>query len=154
MFWGCFSGLYGKGPGQLWEKEWGSITALSYQERIVPLVDGELRLHADREIVFMQDNAPAHRHRATIEDLAERGVIVINWPPYSPDLNPIESLWNMMKDWIEKHYPNDRYTYSEVRQQVLEAWAAVTQEDLDRLIATMPDRIEKLIEANGMFIPY
>jgi len=45
MFWGCFSGKYGKGPGIFWEKEWGTINEETYQEWIVPIIDGWIWLH-------------------------------------------------------------------------------------------------------------
>jgi hypothetical protein len=51
----------------------------------------------ERELQFMQDNAPGHADKLTKELLATLAVIVINWPPYSPDLNPIETLWKHMK---------------------------------------------------------
>jgi hypothetical protein len=44
MFWGCFSGFSGKGPCLFWEKEWKSINAQLYLERIVPIIDGWVRL--------------------------------------------------------------------------------------------------------------
>ena len=40
MFWGCFSGKYGKGPILFWEKEWSTITSESYCARTVPLIHG------------------------------------------------------------------------------------------------------------------
>jgi hypothetical protein len=96
MFWGSFSGL-GKGPDVFWEKDWGSISAATYQQYIVPLVDGWIRLIRQEEgedLVFMQDNAPGHVAKDTIADLSERRVDTMVWPPFSPDLNPIENCWN------------------------------------------------------------
>ncbi|KAF1937113.1 hypothetical protein EJ02DRAFT_477740 [Clathrospora elynae] len=92
MFWGCFSGDQ-KGPCIFWEKEWGTINKESYCERIVPLVDGWM--HMNPHLSFMQDGAPGHAAATTLADLYERGVTPIFWPALSPDLNPIEAVWNM-----------------------------------------------------------
>ena len=89
MFWGSFSGTT-KGPTLFWEKEWGSINAESYSQRIVPLIHGWLTLHP--ELQLMQDNAPGHAADQTLLELEERGIIPIKFPPFSPDLNPIEEV--------------------------------------------------------------
>ena len=81
-----------KGPSLFWEKEWGTIGADTYQQRIVPLIDGEIQKHP--EVVLMQDRAPGRRAQSTLDDLLERGIMKVQWPSFSPDLNPIESLWN------------------------------------------------------------
>ena len=39
MFWGCFSGVSGKGPGLFWEKNWGIINEATYREHTVPLIN-------------------------------------------------------------------------------------------------------------------
>jgi transposase len=57
------------------------------------------------ELVFMQDNAPSHRAAETRTELREREVPTIFWLAFSADLNPIEHVWNLMKDWIYKNYP-------------------------------------------------
>jgi transposase len=59
---------------------------------------------------FMHDNAPGHRARETLEECRERGIQPIFWPPFSSDLNPIETVWNRMKDFIASHYP-EKLTY-------------------------------------------
>jgi transposase len=48
--------------------------------------------------VFMQDRAKAHSARDTQLDLAKRRVYPIFWPPFSPNINPIEAVWNQMKN--------------------------------------------------------
>ena len=55
-------------------------------------------IHDHPGIIFIQDGAPSHRAAATIEDLNQRGITILELPPYSSDLNPIEALWNTMKD--------------------------------------------------------
>jgi transposase len=46
----------------------------------------------------MQDGAPGHAAAETREELHEGDIHPIFWPAYSPDLNPIETVWNQMKD--------------------------------------------------------
>jgi hypothetical protein len=75
MFWGCFHGNI-KGPDIFWEKDWGTISAESYQAKILPIIDGWIRFNGNQgqQLIFMQDSAPAHVAKGTIEDLQERGI--------------------------------------------------------------------------------
>jgi hypothetical protein len=101
VFWGSFHGTV-KGPCLFWEKDWGTIGAETYCQHIVTLVDGWIRMNPG--LMFMQDNALGHAAASTVEDLRERGIIRVVWPPFSPDLNPIETVWCWMKDWIQHRY--------------------------------------------------
>lgn len=155
MFWGCFSGI-SKGPCLFWEKEWGSINKDTYCERIVPLIHGWLRLYPHLQL--MQDGAPGHAATKTTTELIERGISPIFWPAFSPDLNPIEAIWNRMKDYIEIHYPDledgRQPTYDELRRIVREAWDSISQEDLVDLISSMPARCAAVIKAEGGHTKY
>jgi len=146
MFWGCFAGSE-KGPGVFWEKEWGTISSETYCERIIPIIHGWLRLRP--HLSLMQDNAKGHSARATTHELLERGIIAIHWPAFSPDLNPIETVWNWMKDWIEREYGERKWTYNELREAVIQAWNAITIEQLNSLIESMRQRCLDVIAANG-----
>lgn len=157
MFWGCFAGNR-KGPGIFWEKDWGKINADSYQEHIVPVVDGWVQMEEQHGIrlTFMQDNAPGHAAASTVGDLFDRGIRVVKWPPYSPDLNPIETVWLRMKDWLEDKYGDiNKPSYDQLRRWVKEAWdTAITPEFLQGLVAEMPERMAAVIVANGMYTKY
>jgi len=52
----------------------------------------------------MHDNASIHTAQATREFLKEHGIRVIEWPPYLPDLNPIEHMWWILKKLMYKRY--------------------------------------------------
>ena len=152
MFWACFSGSK-KGPCLFWEKDWGTINKESYCERIVSLVHGWMRMSPG--LLFMQDNASGHAAQYTLDELLERDIHVINWPPYSPDLNPIEKVWDWMKDWIQDHYSHaDKLSYDALRKAVREAWDAVTPELLNQLIEEMSARCQAVIDAEGGPIKY
>jgi len=151
MFWGCISGLYGKGPGIFWEKDWGSISSDSYLQRIAPTVQ-DYALH--RGLIYMQDNASGHSAKATIQALEGMGIKPIFWPAKSPDLNPIETLWDRIKDYIQEKYPQIHRSYPRLKAAVLEAWNSITNEEIIELIASMPARCKAVIEAEGWHTKY
>ena len=155
LFWGCFSSQ-GKGPGVSWEKDWGTVTKISYSERIVPLIDGWVRQQEQTNgimLALMQDNAPSHAARDTIAELESRGVTVISWPPYSPDLNPIETVWNVLKDAVEERSPQ-KPTTDQLRQIVRDSYESIDDACLRELVEGMPARCAAVIEANGLHIHY
>ena len=105
----------------------------------------------------MQDGAPAHSAQRTKRELSSRGVDFIVWPSYSPYLNPIESVWDMMKSQIEEHHPEfDSANPSEevLRNAVLEAWESISQEQLATLVESMPESCYAVINARGGSITY
>jgi len=55
--------------------------------------------------VLVMDNLPAHHDPRVAPACAARGVRVIYLPPYSPDLNPIESGWALQKQHVRRHAP-------------------------------------------------
>jgi hypothetical protein len=106
----------------------------------------------------MQDGALGHSAAYTIEELRERGIHPIFWPAFSPDLNPIEAVWNKMKDYIEINYPDlpggRQYTYEQLRGIVREAWDSISLDFLRELIESMPARCQAVIEAKGGYTKY
>jgi len=146
MFWGSFNGTR-KGPHLFWEKDWGTIGSESYRAHIVPLVEGWMRMYPG--LIFMQDNAPGHAAADTIQDLQERGIHKEEWPPYSPDLNPIETVWNWMKDYLQRHYGHLEFGYNRLREVVNEAWDQITESQLEELINSMEERCKDVIKAEG-----
>jgi len=76
----------------------------------------------------------------------------MEWPGWSPDLNPIKNLWSMMKPKVKAR---NSTSAQELNDSILEVWQELDQEDLmENLIRTMPDRIRKVIEAKGDRIHY
>ena len=87
-----------------------------------------------------------------------RDIYPIFWPAFSPDLNPIEAVWNKMKNYIALHYPDlpngRQYRYEQLRTIVREAWDSIPEDFLRELIESMPDRCQAVIDAEGGHTKY
>jgi hypothetical protein len=149
MFWGCISGIYGKGFGIFWEKEWKTINKQSYSQRIVPLVYNYLSTHP--WLSFQQDGGPGHNAEYTLEVFRQHGIQPVFWPAFSPDLSPIETIWNRMKDILEKLDPQVHRNYRRLRAAVIEAWNSITDAEIRDIIHTMPQRCKDVITAHGAY---
>jgi len=150
MFWAGISG-FGKGPCIFWEKDWGTITSESYCNHIVPIMAEYV---SQTRLIPMQDNASGHAAQATLAFMREKGLVPIFWPANSPDLNPIETLWDKIKDYIQDKYPEIHRSYPKLRAAVIEAWNLITDEEVRDLIRTMHERCQAVIDADGWHINY
>ena len=72
----------------------------------------------------------------------------INWLPCSPDLNPIENVWHILKNMLNKHRPRPT-TKEQMNRAIVEEWERVSEVELLELVDSMPQRIEAVIAANG-----
>ena len=95
---------------------------------------------------FQQDNAPAHRAWITTQLLEDVNVHVLPWPARSPDLNPIEHVWDILGRRMQHRAPQ---SLNELFDALEEEWHAIPQEDLDALIASMPRRVGAVISKKG-----
>ncbi len=124
-----------------------NITAPVYQEILehfmLPSAD---QLFKDADFIFQQDLAPAHTAKSTKSWLNDHGVGVLDWPANSPDLNPIENLWGIVKRKMRNKRPKNA---DELKATVKETWASIPPQQCHKLITSTPRRIEAVIKANG-----
>jgi transposase len=149
MFWGAFS--Y-NGPIALVPVT-GTMNSTKYVETLETNLLPHLENTPLADIpIFQHDNAPCHASRETKLFLQQHAVNVIEWPPYSPDLNPIENLWGIMKNKLKEQNVT---TKAELLQIVQEIWASMSMKDVcKRLIVSMEKRIHECIRNRGGYIPY
>ena len=60
------------------------------------------RFPNDEDFIFMQDGAPCHTGKRVIEFIVQKNIKFLPWPGSSPELNPIESIWELVKREIAK----------------------------------------------------
>ncbi len=75
-------------------------------------------------------------------------VKVMEWPRMSPDLNPIEHMWGILKRKVEKHYVSN---IQQLRYVIMEEWKRMPATTCAALINSMPMamRIKAVLDNNG-----
>ncbi len=136
MIWAAMSSA---GVGPLYFLK-STVNAVIYQD----ILEHFMLLSAD--LIFQQDLAPAHTAKGTKSWFNDHGVTVLDWPANSPDLNPIENLWGIVKRKMRDTRPNNA---DDLKAAIKATWASITPEQCHRVIASMPRRIDAVIHAKG-----
>ena len=164
MIWGCFVGDK-LGPIALIE---GNVNQYVYMDiladKLVPFINA-LKTEGIKDVVFQQDNARSHTAKKTKHWLADagrqHGFKVMEWPPNSPDMNLIESLWAHLKLALHQRYPDTLTLEGSpnaiktiLKDRVMKIWWDIGEEVLNRLIDSMPGRVHALLNAKGWYTDY
>jgi hypothetical protein len=108
----------------------------------------------------MQDGASIHTAHKVRDWFLEQGILVTDWPLYSPNLNLIKHVWRKLKELVLKMHPEiSNITREEnireaLRKALQEAWDIIPKEYFDRLIESMPSRVNAVIKAKGWHTKY
>ncbi|GFW51048.1 transposable element Tcb1 transposase [Trichonephila clavipes] len=105
------------------------------------------------KFVFMDDNATCHRTLAVQDCLDSEGIQRLVWPARSPDLNPIENVWDAFgRQVADRNYsPTNKNT---LIRALTEEWDKLPQQLLDNAVQSMARRVECCITLHGGHIPY
>jgi len=128
------------------------MTQKYYTEHLLPVYTHAIqraRLRDPQPWVFQEDNDPSHGTR-------KRGLATCfkeaNWidsfvhPPQSPDLNPMEGVWNILKQRVRRRTWKNLEELKEVLQ---DEWSKITMQEIRARISEMPQRCQDLIKSGG-----
>ena len=119
------------------------------------LYENATTMFGRRQWFFQQDNDPKHTSGDVQNDLKARlPKRVLPWPSYSPDLNPIENVWAVLKRNVEKKVKAMVAQKQNVSQEtfitlVEEEWNNLSEEVLLNNIHSMQNRIQQCIAMEG-----
>ncbi|GFX85160.1 transposable element Tcb2 transposase [Trichonephila clavipes] len=131
----------------------GTVTGLRYRDEIL---DPYVRPYAaaiGNDFILMDDNARSHRARIVEEYLEDHGLERMEWPARSPDLNPVEHLWNYLSREVAALNPPPRSLH-ELKQGLLCVWFSLPIPVSDNLINSMGNRCRQCIQVRDGHIPY
>jgi DDE superfamily endonuclease len=115
------------------------------------LIKSARRLVPSGQWWLLQDHDPKHDSVMAKTWIHNHGVDQIDFPAYSPDLNPIENLWNNLKRRVEAHNARN---IEELKQPLYDEWYATSKDFLVSLVESMPQRCKAVIESKGHKIKY
>ncbi|KAH0821248.1 hypothetical protein GEV33_001543 [Tenebrio molitor] len=98
--------------------------------------------------LYQQDNARPHIARVSLEYLEHANVNLLPWPPRSPDLSPIEHVWDMIGQRL-KNLARRPQTIQQLRHEIQVIWDALPQEEIDNLIRSMPRHVAECVNLQG-----
>jgi transposase len=141
---------------------WGCITLGGFE--VYHLFDDNLNSNKYMDILyehlipiytsdfyFQQDNSPIHTAKNVNAFLTKFNIKTIKFPPNSPDLNPIENLWNLIKQKLSKI---TNLTNENFREKIIECCKSIDYSSIHNIISNMHVRVQKTIDNNGDHIDY
>lgn len=151
MVWSVISS---KGTGRLYIVE-GTMRQDQYkrvlEKRLFPQLNEWFPGRED--CIFMHDSAPCHKAKSVTQYLQEKKLKVLPWPGNSPDLNPIENVWQILKRKMAEIVLTNK---EQLIARLIQVWHH--DEDIKKAaincIRSMPRRIEAVIKAKGNVTKY
>jgi len=151
-----------KHPGKV--NIWGCIRTNG--NNIIYLFDGNMTKEIYKNILhdiylpsynnfhtFQDDNDPKHRSHLVTNWKKENNIISLEWPSCSPDLNPIENVWKLLKKNISQHITVTT-SDNQFKKHIIDEWKKINHNTINNIINSMPNRVSQIIKNNGNYIYY
>jgi transposase len=148
MVWGCVSA---SGVGNLVE-----ITSKMDAKTYVNILENNLIASAEKvkiqdNFIFQSDNDPKHTSKLAKKWLADNQINLLEWMAQSPDLNIIEHLW----EHLDRSVPlSSRKSFATFKNALFKAWDEIGPEVIEKLVSSIPKRLQAVIDAKGYNTKY
>lgn len=133
--------------------ETGSVTAQKYRDEVLEPYVRLFRGAVGPDFIFMDDNAPCHRAGLVDDFLETENIQRMQWPANSPDLNPIEHVWDMLGRQLAalQHPPTN---VPELKRALRDVWNSLNPQLIRNLITSMENRCTACLAVRGDHTPY
>lgn len=149
---------FGGGSVMIWAGIWGTgrtvalqiqgtLTAARYRDEVVlPIIVPTVHQH---ELILQQDNARPHVARVVMATMRNHNVRILPWPSRSPDLSPIEQLWDELGRRIYQSETQVPTSLDSLAQRLKEEFAIIPQDTVRNLIRSVPNRLQECYQRSG-----
>ena len=145
MVWSCFN-WNGLGPLVIID---GIMDSKKYIALLEEMKGKMAQLFGNLDgLIYQQDNAPCHKAKVVMKWFEKRKVPLLPWPAQSPDLNPIEHLWDELDRRVRAHNPIPS-NLTELKVVLQEEWVKIPPPVYQKLILSMKNRVAAVIAAKG-----
>ena len=94
----------------------------------------------------MHENDRKHTSGLVKDCLKQKTIQTLLWPSFSPDLNPIENLWDELERRVKKHQPKN---LKELELQLTQEWNNIELLVLEKLVDSIPSRLYEYVKMKG-----
>ncbi|GFW13083.1 transposable element Tcb2 transposase [Trichonephila clavipes] len=130
----------------------GPLTARRYRDEILRPIVAPYAAAIGDNFILMDDNCRQHRANLVEDFLFEEKIMRMECPAYSPDMNPIEYVWDALGRRVAGRQPPPQ-TLQELERALLEEWDRIPLV-INSIIDSMPQRCSTLLAVRGNHIPY